>query len=102
MRTGKGEPAVLRFLRTGIARTSLNILKTNIDTLTQCKKIKFFWGRTISGRYHKTMIPTQHWCKPPWPFFETFGGARLHKVEFASQEVKGSLVLLWAVRLFST
>jgi hypothetical protein len=60
-----------------------------------------YFVKTGPSRYHKIMIPAQHWCKRR-PFFKTFGGARFHKVEFASQEVKGSLVLLWAVRLFSS
>ncbi len=56
-----------------------------------------YFVKTGPSRYHKIIIPAQHWCKPPWPFLKTFGGARFHKVEFASQEVKGNLVLLWAV-----
>jgi hypothetical protein len=41
VRTGKGEPAVLRFLGISITRTGLNFLKTNVDTLPQCLKKKF-------------------------------------------------------------
>jgi hypothetical protein len=52
VKTGKGEPAVLKFLRTGIARTGLIFKKQMLIPLPSVKKTKFFWGRTVSGRYH--------------------------------------------------
>jgi hypothetical protein len=74
VKTNKGELTILRFLRTGIARTGL-IFKKNVDILTWCKIKKVCLGRPVSGGYHtlwkldpmsiiKIMIPAQHWELP--------------------------------------
>ncbi len=73
MRTNKGDLVVLKILRTSILRTGFFIKKYWYHCLTYNLRGKRKWKsnpfvdcfmKTKSNKYHKNVIPTQHWWVP--------------------------------------